>query len=187
MKHTIAMSIICLFVVACTSAIPNAQSIIPSPAPSILTSPIPPPVPSSTPQQPVPTDPSLPAIDRVINLGTNHLYFPQHPIALDDQHRRLYVSLSAFRTIVLDAETLTKIGEVPFGGEVSVYPESDRLYIGIPGHCLNSRCSTLRRWHCAAVRLLATRPVLHPTRCPIRRRESYTSCTRVSISPMRTR
>ncbi len=153
MKHIVALWIVGLFIIACATPIPRSQSIVPSPVPSILTTPIPGApsivsspmpstrayatptlVPSSTPQQPVPTDQLLPALDRTINLGSNQpKYSTRHSIALDDQHKRLYISLSISQTLVFDAETLTKIGEVPFGGMVSVYPEVNRLYIGVPG------------------------------------------------------
>ncbi|HZY42437.1 MAG TPA: hypothetical protein VFF59_10620, partial [Anaerolineae bacterium] len=56
-----------------------------------------------------------------------------HPIALDEQNQRLYVSTSVSKTVVLDAETLTQIGEIDSGGSVAVLPERDQLYIGVPG------------------------------------------------------
>ena len=68
------------------------------------------------------------------------------PLALDAQADRLYVSLSPSRTIVLDANTLTPVGEIPFGGALSVNPAAQRLYIGVPGS-YTYRCRRHERDH----------------------------------------
>jgi hypothetical protein len=57
------------------------------------------------------------------------------PLALDAQTDRLYVSLSPSRTVVLDVNTLTSVGESPLGGALSVNPTAQRLYIVVPGTC----------------------------------------------------
>ena len=78
----------------------------------------------------------LPALDKIIDLGTRGKtddWQLIHPIALDEQNQRLYVSTSVSKTVVLDAETLTLIAELDVGGAVAVLPELDKLYIGVPG------------------------------------------------------
>jgi len=60
-------------------------------------------------------------------------YYLPVPLALDAQADRLYVSLSPSRTTVLDANTLTPVGEIPFGGALNMNPAAQRLYIGVPG------------------------------------------------------
>ncbi|HTP10668.1 MAG TPA: hypothetical protein VMP08_20585 [Anaerolineae bacterium] len=82
----------------------------------------------------------MPAVEQTLDLGQAMFandYMPV-PLALDAQADRLYVSLSSSRTVVLDANTLTSVGEIPFGGAVSVNPAAQRLYIGVPGSYSNN-------------------------------------------------
>ncbi len=124
--------LIVLFAVACV-----APPIAPTPAPSTPPS-LTPAVPPATPfpDQLLPEPSRLPAVERALDLGTRGMTDPwqlQHPIALDEANQRLYVSVSASRTVVLDADSLVPIGEVDAGGSVAVLPERDKLYIGTPG------------------------------------------------------
>ena len=109
MKRFMILSVLIL-VAACASPTPIAPSPVPSIAPSL--------VPSITPTStPLPDKTHMPAIEKTIDLGAGNVdqYFSIHPIALDDKANRLYVSASFSRTVVLDADTLTPIGEISFG------------------------------------------------------------------------
>jgi photosystem II stability/assembly factor-like uncharacterized protein len=124
-----------------------APSLIPAAAPSLIPavtpSPLPPTVaptaaptraPTREPVQPT-AEVLIPVWDKTINLGQADFENLGNSslIALDDQAGRLYVSLSPSRTVVLDANSLTSIGEIPFGGALSVNPTAQSLYIGVPG------------------------------------------------------
>lgn len=128
MKRFLILSVLILFA-ACAGPTPIAPSPVPSIAPSL--------VPSIAPtSMPLPDKTQMPALEKTIDLSASNLdqYYSIHPIALDDRANRLYVSASFSRTVVLDADTLASIGEIPFGGSVSVYPEADRLYVGVQGN-----------------------------------------------------
>ncbi len=133
---------------ACNAPKPVMPSITPVVSPSLVPSsaPVdrPPPIPSAlaptaeptrAPDQAAP-EVLLPVIEKTIDLGQvdfgNSL--SSRPAVLDDQADRLYLSLSPSRTIVLHAETLTPIGEIPFGGALSINSSAQRLYIGVPGN-----------------------------------------------------
>jgi photosystem II stability/assembly factor-like uncharacterized protein len=77
----------------------------------------------------------LPALETTIDLGPAD--FERLPstrlLALDAQTDRLYVSLAPARTVVLEADTLTPVGELPLGGALSVNSNESRLYMGVPG------------------------------------------------------
>jgi photosystem II stability/assembly factor-like uncharacterized protein len=77
----------------------------------------------------------LPALEQTIDLGPTDFESLLSPrlLALDVQADRLYVSLTPSRTLVLDANALTPLGEIPFGGALSVDADGQRLYIGVPG------------------------------------------------------
>jgi photosystem II stability/assembly factor-like uncharacterized protein len=77
----------------------------------------------------------LPALDRTIDLDPFEFGTPlsARPAALDEQADRIYFSVAPSRTIVLDANTLSSVGEIPFGGELRVDAGRQRLYIGVPG------------------------------------------------------
>ena len=134
--------------IACNAPTPSiTPTVTPSPIPGVPPSPVPSSTPSATvaPITPtieptpapaeVPAEALVPAWDQTIdlgpvgfeNLGSSHL------MALDNQADRLYVSLSPSRTVVLDANTLASLDEIPFGGALSVDPAAQRLYIGVPG------------------------------------------------------
>jgi photosystem II stability/assembly factor-like uncharacterized protein len=92
------------------------------------------------PDRPVVDGSLLPSVERTLNLGRAEfagLDMPV-PLALDAQADRLYVSLTPSRTVVLDTNTLTSIGEIPFGGALSVNPAAQRLYVGVPGSYLTN-------------------------------------------------
>jgi photosystem II stability/assembly factor-like uncharacterized protein/DNA-binding beta-propeller fold protein YncE len=121
--------LIILILAACVAPPPIA----PTPAPSR-----PPPLTPATliPDQLLPEPSLLPAVERALDLGARGMTDPwqlPHPIALDEANQRLYVSVSASRTVVLDADSLVPIGDVDAGGSVAVLPERDKLYIGTPG------------------------------------------------------
>jgi photosystem II stability/assembly factor-like uncharacterized protein len=119
-------------------------TVVPSPVPSAAPTSKPPPIPSTdaptseptrAPDQPVLDSSLLPSIEKTLDLGDAmfaNFYMPV-PLALDAQADRLYVSLSPSRTVVLDADTLASVDEIPFGGALSVNPAANRLYIGVPG------------------------------------------------------
>jgi hypothetical protein len=129
-----------------------APVVSPSLIPSITLSPVPSASPTSKPS-PIPSadaptnEPTrapdrstfdrslLPSVEKTLDLGQARFadFDMPVPLALDAQADRLYVSLSPSRTIVLDANTLTPVGEIPFGGALSVNPAANRLYIGVPG------------------------------------------------------
>jgi hypothetical protein len=119
-------------------------TVVPSPVPSAAPTSKPSPIPSTDVPTSEPTrapdqsvlDPSLlPSVEKALDLGDAmfaNFYMPV-PLALDTQSDRLYVSLSPSRTVVLDADTLASVDEIPFGGALSVNPAANRLYIGVPG------------------------------------------------------
>jgi photosystem II stability/assembly factor-like uncharacterized protein len=78
----------------------------------------------------------LPALVQTFDLGFSAFtdYANPHALALDEQANRLYVSLAPSRTLVLEANTLTAIGEIPAGGALSIDPAASRLYVGVPGY-----------------------------------------------------
>jgi len=126
-----------------------SPSRVPAVSPSLLPSGAPSPIPSAAAPTDEPTraperpalDPSLlPAVEQTLDLGGADFasYSMPVPLALDAQADRLYVSLSPSRTVVLDANTLTSVGEIPFGGAVSVNPAAQRLYVGVPGSYLTA-------------------------------------------------
>ena len=82
----------------------------------------------------------MPALERTIALGPANLndFYSDRLMALDDQAGRLYVSLSPSRTVVLDAETLTALGEIPLGGTLALHPARQRLYIGVQGQYVSN-------------------------------------------------
>jgi photosystem II stability/assembly factor-like uncharacterized protein len=135
---------------ACNAPKPVAPAAVPSVSPSLIPSVSPSLIPSLAPSTtPAPTaEPTrgsirpamdaslLPAVEQTLDLGSTDFansYLPV-PLALDAQADRLYVSLSPSRTLVLDANTLAAVGEIPFGGALSVNPDAQRLYIGVPGN-----------------------------------------------------
>ncbi len=140
---------------ACSAPKPTAPSLTPAVSPSLVPSispsptsalPVskPSPIPSADALTSEPThapersvlDPSLlPSVEKTLDLGQAMFanYYMPVPLALDAQADRLYVSLSPSHTLVLDASTLNTIGEIPFGGALSVDPAVNRLYIGVPG------------------------------------------------------
>jgi hypothetical protein len=127
---------------ATPSAVPSVSpSLIPSVSPSLIPSIAPSPTPAPTaeptrgPIRPALDASLLPAVEQTLDLGSTDFansYLPV-PLALDAQADRLYVSLSPSRTLVLDANTLAAVGEIPFGGALSVNSDANRLYIGVPG------------------------------------------------------
>ena len=149
MKRFMFLLIVGIMLVACNASKPASPTSVPpvspSPMPSVAPSLIPAVTPSLAPATVVPTaaptsEPApapvlLPALDRTINLGPLEFGTPPsaRPAALDDQADRTYFSVSPSRTIVLDANTLSSVGEIPFGGELTVAAGWQRLYIGVPG------------------------------------------------------
>ncbi len=91
--------------------------------------------PSRAPSQAALDSSLLPAAEKTLDLGQAEFanYDMPVPLALDTQADRLYVSLSPSRTVVLDADTLNTLGEISFGGVLSVNPTAQHLYIGVPG------------------------------------------------------
>ncbi len=121
--------------VACTAPAPAPPAAtsrpvaVSSPTPALVATPAP------------SLDPSLmPAPERTVALGPASLndFYSDRLMALDDQAGRLYVSLSPSRTVVLDAETLTTIGDIPLGGTLALHPDRQRLYIGVQGQYLSN-------------------------------------------------
>ncbi|MBP7687505.1 MAG: hypothetical protein KA765_06350 [Thermoflexales bacterium] len=109
-----------------------SPSLVPAVSPSLTPSS----APTLIPDQPIPEPALLPALETTLDLGTRGMtddWHLQHAIALDEQNQRVYVSTSVSKTVVLDAETLTPIGEIEAGGSVAVLPERDKLYIGVAG------------------------------------------------------
>lgn len=147
------MRIFFLSLVACALAACNAPrpavlsitpavspSLIPAVSPSLIPSVVPSPTPAATAEPTRVTSSSrpvvlLPALDQTIDLGPIDFGNPlsPRPAVLDDQADRIYLSVSPSRTIVLAAETLQPVGEIPFGGTLSLDPAGQRLYIGVPG------------------------------------------------------
>ncbi len=143
--HAVWLAVFLFVLSACAAPVPvPAPSLPPSAAPSLTPAVSPSLVPSiaSTvaptliPDHPIPDPASLPVLDTTIDLGTRGMtedWQLAHAITLDERNQRLYVSTSGGKTVILDAETLTQIGEVDAGGSVAVLPERDKLYIGVPG------------------------------------------------------
>ncbi len=131
MKRPFVLSIL-LLLVACSSPTPAPEPVTPSPVPSASPSLTPSISPTAT---PIFDNIQLPALEKTFDLGANSVdqFYLMHPIALDEKSNRLYVSAAFTKTLVLEADTLTAIGEVPFGGSMSILPDDDRLYIGVPG------------------------------------------------------
>jgi photosystem II stability/assembly factor-like uncharacterized protein/DNA-binding beta-propeller fold protein YncE len=132
MKRLFAFSLILFLLVACSNAKP-IPSISPSPVPTVAPSLIPSVTPSPAPSPTPDTSNWLPALDQTIDVGAvdlNNTYL-QHPIAIDAQHDRVYVTTSVSRTLILDAKSFKQIEEINVGGELSL--SADRLYIGVPG------------------------------------------------------
>ncbi len=146
--------ILSVFLAACTVPTPTTQPVLVVP-PSLIPSLIPSPVPSASPTSKPSPAPSadaptneptrapvqsvaevlLPVLETTIELGPpdfEQLNSP-HPMVLDDQADRLYVSLSSSRTVVLDADTFAPLGEIPAGGALDVNSVAQRLYVGVPG------------------------------------------------------
>jgi photosystem II stability/assembly factor-like uncharacterized protein len=151
------LPLLVVIVTACNASKPAAPSITPVVAPSLVPaispSPTPSPIPSTamptsepthTPERLVVDSSLLPAVEQTLDLGQAMFanYYMPVPLALDAQADRLYVSLSPSRTVVLDADTLTSVGEIPFGGAVSANPAANRLYIGMPGGYLTNADGT---------------------------------------------
>ena len=119
------------------SLVPSiSPSLIPSVAPSL--SPIadmPTSEPTRAPDQPISDLSFLPLVEKTLDFGQARFadFDMPVPLALDAQAERLYVSLSPSRTVVLDANTLASVDEIPFGGALSVDPAANRLYMGVPG------------------------------------------------------
>ncbi len=134
MKRMLAIFTL-LLLTGCAAPVPApspSPAVSPSPLPSIASTA----APTLIPDHPIPDPALLPALDTTIDLGTRGTtedWQLAHAITLDEQNQRLYVSTSRGKTVVLDAETLTQIGEVDAGGSVAVLPERDKLYIGVPG------------------------------------------------------
>ena len=139
MKRLLPLFLV-VILAACTAPKPAAPSITPSlvsPAAPSLTSTSAAPTSELTrvPARPTTDASLLPAVEQMIDLGSADFansYLPV-PLALDAQADRLYVSLSPSRTVVLNADTFSPVGEIPFGGALSVNPAANRLYIGMPG------------------------------------------------------
>lgn len=119
-------------------------SLAPSPVPSASPASKPSPVPSAdaptneptrAPDRSTPEPVLLPKQESSIDLGLANFegYYNPRPLALDARAKRLYVSLFPTRTLVLDADSLTTLAEIPVGGALSVDPEVQRLYVGVPG------------------------------------------------------
>ncbi len=152
-RHLLLFLVVVL--AACSGPKPTAQptppAVSPSLVPSIAPSPTstlpaskPSPIPSAfaptneptrVPARPVLDASLLPAVEQTLDLGQAMFanFDMPAPLALAAQADRLYVSLSPSRTVVLDANTLASVGEIPFGGALSVNSAADRLYIGVPG------------------------------------------------------
>ena len=138
--HALWLAIVLLALSACAAPAPAQLSltptISPSPVPAVSPSLTPSSAPTLIPDQPIPEPALLPALETTLDLGTRGMtddWQLQHAIALDEKNQRLYVSTSISKTVVLDAETLTPIGEIEVGGSVAVLPERDKLYIGVAG------------------------------------------------------
>src|SRR5512135_559548 len=132
MKHLIIISFALFILTACNSPKPT-QPIVSSPIPAI--SPTLAPSIASSPRLVSTPDTSkwLPALDKTIDVGDVDLdtVYLQQPIAIDTQHKRLYVVTAISHTLILDANTFAKIDEITIGGNLTL--SSDRLFIGVPG------------------------------------------------------
>jgi hypothetical protein len=151
------LSLLVVILTACNApkpAVPSITSAVaPSLVPAVSPSPTPSPIPSTAtptselthaPERPAVDSALLPAVEQTLDLGQAMFanYYMPAPLALDAQADRLYVSLSPSRTVVRDADTLTSVGEIPFGGALSVNPAANRLYIGVPGGYLTNADGT---------------------------------------------
>lgn len=146
MKHLLLLLSIAILT-ACGVPNPATPSVTPVVAPSATPSIVPSVAPTLNPSAVAPTIEStrapaqsaaevlLPVAEKTIDLGPADIdsLLSARSMVLDDQADRLYVSLSPSRTVVLDANTLTPVGEIPLGGALSVNPNARRLYIGVPG------------------------------------------------------
>ncbi len=151
MKRLLPLLLVVIFA-ACSAPKPatptltptTASTVTPAVSPSLVPAVSPSPIPTAfaptneptrAPTRPVLDSSLLPAVERTLDLGPAMFanFDMTVPLALDAQADRLYVSLSPSRTIVLDANTLASVGEIPFGGALSVNSAADRLYIGVPG------------------------------------------------------
>jgi photosystem II stability/assembly factor-like uncharacterized protein len=119
-------------------------SLVPSIVPSLVPSAIPSPAsvantPTSGPTRvPAPFAPAsilLPGKETIVDLGSANSegYYNPRSMALDTAADRLYVSMSPSRTVVLDANSLTLVDELPVGGALSVDAQLKQLYVGVPG------------------------------------------------------
>jgi hypothetical protein len=155
MKHHLLLLLLAIVFAACTAPQPTRQptsavspslvpAIAPSPVPSASPTSKPSPIPATdaptseparSPDQPVLDSSLLPTFEKTLDLGDAAFanFDMPVPLALDAQADRLYVSLSPSRTVVLDADALVSVDEIPSGGALSVNPAANRLYMGVPG------------------------------------------------------
>ena len=130
------LALLLLAACAAPSPAPIIPTVLPSLVPSVSPTLIPPVTPTLTHDQPEVIPELLPTFERTLNLGSGPAdpWYLEHPIAIDVKADRVYVSVSALKTLVLDGETLSVIGSLSVGGSIGLYPEHDRLYIGVPGN-----------------------------------------------------
>lgn len=139
-QHALWLTVLLFVLAACAAPSPAPTlppSTVPALTPAASPSLVPSVAPTLIPDRPILDPALLPAFDTTIDLGTRGTtddWQLQHAIVLDEKNQRVYVSTSMSKTVVLDAETLTPIGEIEAGGSVAILPERDKLYIGVPGH-----------------------------------------------------
>jgi hypothetical protein len=151
MKRLLSLLLVTILA-ACTASKPVTPSVAPAVSPSpipsavpslvplIALSPVPIAVtptarPTRAPVQPTVDAALLPAVIETIHREDDAFDISRLPVplALDAQADRLYMSLSPSLTTVFNANTLSPVVEIPWGGALSVNSAAQRLYIGVPG------------------------------------------------------